>query len=305
MSLVLSELFYSSEPVKICAPMVRYSKLPFRQLVRKYQCDLAFTPMIIADSFIKSQKARDADFVTNSGDRPLVVQFAATNAGDLADAAELVAPYADGIDLNCGCPQRWAMQEGYGACLLKNPELIKDMVAQVRNRISRDFSCSVKIRVNEDLRYTVDLCQKVERAGVSWITVHGRTPEQRHEPVNLDAIKTVKDAVTVPIVANGDIASLGDVRRVKELTGANGVMAARGLLENPGMFAGLPATSTAVVKDWVMIALETGTPFVSLHHHLMMMLEQTMPKADKRIFNTLTSTTAVLDYLSAHYGILA
>ena len=69
-------------PIRICAPMVRYSKLPFRMLVRLYDCDIAYSPMIMADSFSSSEAARDNEFTTNSMDRPLVVQFASNNVDD-------------------------------------------------------------------------------------------------------------------------------------------------------------------------------------------------------------------------------
>ncbi|XP_070557671.1 tRNA-dihydrouridine(20a/20b) synthase [NAD(P)+]-like [Ptychodera flava] len=300
----VQELLKQDDVLKICAPMVRYSKLAFRTLVRRYGCDVAFTPMIVSDSFIKSTKARDIEFSTNSGDRPLIVQFAANNAKDLADAAEIIAPYADGVDLNCGCPQRWAMAEGYGAHLLKYPELVKDMVTQTRSRVQdENFSVSIKIRLRFNLRDTVDFCQQAERAGVSWITVHGRTSEQRTEPVNYDDIKVVKDSVSIPVVANGDIRSLEDVQRVKEHTGVNGVMAARGILQNPAMYAGYEHTPVKCIQDWVDIALETGTPFQCFHHHLIQMMDHVTCKADKRIFNTLTSVPAILDYLSDNYGI--
>lgn len=71
-------------------------------------------------------------------------------------------------------------------------------------------------------RETVDMCQKAEKAGVSWITVHGRTKEQRGQPVNFEAIKTIKDSLQCPVIANGDINSLEDVQRIAELTGVNG-----------------------------------------------------------------------------------
>ncbi|XP_033745315.1 LOW QUALITY PROTEIN: tRNA-dihydrouridine(20a/20b) synthase [NAD(P)+]-like [Pecten maximus] len=299
------ELFEVQEkPVKICAPMVRYSKLAFRMLVRKYGCDLAFTPMIISESFIKSVKARDSEFTTCKEDRPLVVQFAANNAKDLADAAEIIAPYADGVDLNCGCPQRWAMQEGYGSYLIKKPELVKDMVAQTRGRVSRDdFSVSVKIRLRENERETVELCQRAEKAGASWITVHGRTPSQRSQPVNLDAIKLIKENVTIPVVANGDIKSLEDCHMVREHTGIDGVMSARGMLENPAMFAGYDTTPLSCIKDWMELAISVGTPYQCFHNHLIYMMEKALPRSERRIFNALCSTTAVLDYLNHNYDI--
>ncbi|XP_066298742.1 tRNA-dihydrouridine(20a/20b) synthase [NAD(P)+]-like isoform X1 [Branchiostoma lanceolatum] len=298
------ELFQPGKVVHVCAPMVRYSKLPFRALVRRYNCDLAFTPMIIAESFVKSLKARDSEFTTNSSDRPLVVQFAARDAVTLADASEIVAPYSDGIDLNCGCPQRWAMAEGYGSCLLKKPELISDMVRQARARVSdENFSVSVKIRLHKDLRETVDLCQKAEHAGVSWIAVHGRTPSQRGEPVNTDAITLIKQSLSIPVIANGDIKNLEDVKHIHTSTGIDGVMAARGILQNPGMYAGYDQTPLQCVQDWVDLSIKLGTHFTCFHHHLMYMFERVTPKSEKRVFNALTSTAAVLDYLQEHYGV--
>ncbi|XP_058683742.1 tRNA-dihydrouridine(16/17) synthase [NAD(P)(+)]-like isoform X2 [Poecile atricapillus] len=217
------DLFNSGQVVKICAPMVRYSKLAFRTLVRKYSCDLCYTPMIVAADFVRSAKARDSEFTTNKGDHPLIVQFAAKEAQVLCDAARIICPFADGIDLNCGCPQRWAISEGYGACLINKPDLVKDMVRHVRSQIDNPkFSVSIKIRIHEDLKRTVDLCQKAEAAGVSWITVHGRSIEERHQPVHYDAIKIIKQSMSIPIVANGDIKTLKDAENVHHLTEADG-----------------------------------------------------------------------------------
>ncbi|XP_018327229.1 tRNA-dihydrouridine(20a/20b) synthase [NAD(P)+]-like isoform X2 [Agrilus planipennis] len=124
-------LFNNSEGfVTVCAPMVRYSKIQFRSLVRQYNCDLCFSPMIMADSFCKSEKARQNEFSTNRNDSPVVVQFAANNAADFVEAANLVAPYCDGVDLNCGCPQRWAKQLGVGCALLEDPQNIYNIVRE-------------------------------------------------------------------------------------------------------------------------------------------------------------------------------
>lgn len=288
----------------MCAPMVRYSKLGFRTLVRSYNCDLAFTPMIVSDSFVKSVKARDSEFTTNEGDRPLIVQFAACNAKEFADAAEIVAPYSDGVDLNCGCPQRWAMSEGYGARLIKHADLVKDMVKQTINRVGRsDFTTSIKIRIHNNIKETVELCRRAEHAGASWISVHGRTTEQRREPVDYDAIRIIKDSVNIPVVANGDIKSMEDVTKCVEQTGVDGVMAARGMMRNPAMYAGYDDTPYQCIQDWVDISMSLGTNFTYFHHHLIQMMDQYLPGAEKINFNTLTSTTAILDYLETNFNI--
>jgi len=149
--------------------------------------------MIMADSFVSSAKARDTEFTTNAGacacaprpavrvchltvvgggppdvpdtgDCPLVVQFGARTAADFAAAAELVARHCDAVDLNCGCPQAWAMQGGYGAQLLKSPELVRDMVRQARSRTG-NLPVSIKIRVDKDLRCAPATLQRRHDAG--------------------------------------------------------------------------------------------------------------------------------------------
>ncbi|XP_015119487.1 tRNA-dihydrouridine(20a/20b) synthase [NAD(P)+]-like [Diachasma alloeum] len=92
MSIDVVEILKEPRMTRVCAPMVRYSKLAFRNLVRRYGCDVCFTPMILADSFVQSSKARDNEFSTNTRDEPLIVQFAAKAPRDFADAAEMVAP---------------------------------------------------------------------------------------------------------------------------------------------------------------------------------------------------------------------
>lgn len=299
------ECFEKGETVRICAPMVRYSKLAFRILSRLYGCDIAFSPMILADSFYNSQKARDNEFTTNDLDKPLIVQFAANQALHFSGAAELVAGHCSGVDLNCGCPQRWAAHEGIGACLINNPQFVCDVVRQTRARVSDPtFSVSVKIRIHGDVARTVDLCRQMEAAGATFITVHGRTKDQRSDPVNIEAIRLIKQSVKIPVVANGDIKNMEDVRETAEATGVDGVMAARGMLENPAMFSGFVVTPTQCVADWVRLALTTGTPFLCFHHHLIYMCEKSFSRAERRIFNSLSSTAAVIDYLRNTLNIL-
>lgn len=297
------ELFEQNDVVKLCAPMVRYSKLPFRLLVRKYGCDAAYTPMILADSFVASAKARDSEFTTSESDQPLFVQFAANKVDDFVSASQLVSSSCQGVDLNCGCPQRWALHEGIGACLIEKPEFVSDLVRQTRNRNRDNLVVSVKIRIHKDVRKTVELCRQMEHAGVSFVSIHGRTREQRGEPVNLEAIREIKQSINVPVVANGDIKTLEDVQMVRHATGVDGVMAARGILENPAMFAGYSNTPKNCVQDWVKLAISTGTPFVSFHHHLIYMCERILSRSERKFFNTLSSTTAVLEYLEEHFDI--
>ena len=113
----------------------------------------------------------------------------------------------------------------------------------------------------------------------------------------------VKESVCVPVVANGDVRTEEDVLRVQEETGVDGVMSARGILDNPALYAGYSHTPLECVRDWVGLSLGTGVTFTQFHSHLIHMLDKVTTRTEKRVFNTLSSTPGVLDYLNYHYGI--
>lgn len=260
--------------------------------------------MILADVFRNSHLSRDAELTTSSTDEPLFCQFAASNGKDAADAAELVAKYVNGVDINCGCPQAWAIQEGIGAHLSKNPDIVEDIISQVKRRTSsvkmdnRDsFPCSIKIRIDSDLKKTVELCQRAEKMGCDLITVHGRLRNQKNEgKPNLDAIKLVKEHVSIPVFGNGGVESLEQANQMVQATGVDGVMVAQGLLKNPAMFQ-TPLTPNSCVSDFVSQSINHGSCFFIFHHHLQYMLEDQMSRSERKYFNALPSTSAVLDYL--------
>ncbi|KAJ3021837.1 UNVERIFIED_CONTAM: tRNA-dihydrouridine(20a/20b) synthase [NAD(P)+]-like protein [Siphonaria sp. JEL0065] len=300
--------------LRIGGPMVRYSKVAFRETCRLYDTDVSYTPMILSDVFKYSDISRTTEFRTNPNDNPVVVQFAASNPEDLADAVGLVAPYCSGINLNCGCPQKWAIGEGIGCALMEQPDLVASMVKASQQRIKETGvkladgvtppTFSIKIRVHDDIRRTIEYVKKAEAAGVDYITVHGRTRKQRStEPVNIEAIKTIKEHATVPIFANGDIFSLEDAESTVRDTGVDGVMAARGLLENPALFSGFKTTPIHAVEAYTRLAIGYGTNYFVMHHHLMMMTEKSMTRMEKKLFNTLPSSGAIVDYLETNYGI--
>ncbi|KAL7298398.1 hypothetical protein TKK_0008594 [Trichogramma kaykai] len=303
MSQDILELLTNRQMTKICAPMVRYSKLPFRTLVRKYDCDICFTPMILADSFVQSSKARDSEFSTSSSDTPLIVQFAAKKTTDFTSAAEMIAPYSNGVDLNCGCPQRWAMNDGYGADLLSKPQLVKDLIQQVRNRIPKPFTVSVKIRLLKDMKKTIELCRQIEKAGSSFLTIHARTPEMRNEPIDLENLKLAISSVQVPVIANGNVRSLEDAKLLYHESQCNGVMVAGGLLTNPALFSGFVRTPLECIQDWLNITATLSTPFMCMHHHFVFMLEKVLEKKERQIFNALKDETSVHHFLKTRFEI--
>ncbi|CAB3403697.1 unnamed protein product [Caenorhabditis bovis] len=254
------------------APMVRYSKLAFRQLVRLYDVDVCYTPMIYAKNFLESEKCRNSELSVTKEDSPLIVQFATDDPFILSSAAEMVYYCSSGVDVNCGCPKHDVRSKGFGSALLDKPELLADMVAQTRAKIlDSNFSISLKIRINEHLPKTVDLCQKAEKAGVSYLCVHGRTPSQRSEPINEEVLRIIK-LIDIPIVANGSITTRQEALDIVHRTGVDGVMVANGLLTNPTLFAGHDYTTEGCVKNFMRLSRDHGLDWMLYHQHLQYML---------------------------------
>lgn len=257
----------------------------------------------MADSFCQNSKARLNEFVTTDNDSPLIVQFAANNTNDFSDAAQLVYPYANGVDLNCGCPQRWAMKDGYGCALLSQPQLIRNLLSVIRNNLPSHFSVSVKIRILQDIKKTIELCQQLEKCGVDFVTVHGRTPMQKTgENINLDSLKKVCEVVNIPIIANGGIKSLQEADELYDVINCSGVMAASGILSNPALFSGAKQTPLECVKMWMDLKNKTEDKitFQCYHHHLVFMLEKLLTRSQRLEFNNLNSFESVDNYVTTN-----
>eukprot|EP00727_Mastigamoeba_balamuthi_P007117 m51a1_g3025 putative trna-dihydrouridine(20a 20b) synthase (314) ;mRNA; r:877448-878801 len=284
--------------------MVRFSKLPFRELCRRWGCNVVYSPMIMADSFDRSGRARDAELTTNDLDSPLVVQFACHEPTTFAIAAAAVARDCAMVDLNCGCPQHWVNSQGDGAALLVRPELVADMVREASSACG-PFArpVSIKIRVRRDLRQTVELARRAQHAGAALIAVHGRLKDQRdREPADYAAIKLVRESVDVPVIANGGVFTLEQATSVLDATGACGVMSANGILRNPAMFLGYARTPYECARDWLRLSVQYGVEFGLAQMHLMHMMDAVHAcRADRRAFNDLESYAGVYDWFEEHF----
>jgi len=165
------------------------------------------------------------------------VQFCGNDPTTIVTAAKYVHNNVSAIDLNCGCPQKIAKRGNYGAYLLKNPDLIVSILeAMVKN-----LNCpiTVKIRKLENMDDTINLCKRLENAGVSMITLHARTVDSSKlytGPADWDVIKKCKENVNIPLVANGGISCYEDVVKCLEYTKCDAVMSSEALLENPRLF---------------------------------------------------------------------
>ena len=228
-------------------PMVDQSELAFRTLCRRYGATLAYTTMIHARLFVEDLKYRAEIFTTVEGiaDRPLLVQFCANDPATLLAAAKLVAPHCDGVDINFGCPQRIAKKGRYGAFLMDDWKTVHDLISILDKELS--VPVTAKIRVYDDLETSIQYAEMVQNAGAQLVAIHGRTREQKRASdvrANWAFIKAIKERLTVPVIANGDVRTLAEARKCLEATGADGVMSADPLLENPSLFSDPPFAPT-------------------------------------------------------------
>lgn len=225
----------------VCAPMVLQSECAFRMLVRQYGCGVCWAPMAKAlhawpttyspDVIADLRQARDRD------DRPLVAQLGGTGCAELLSAARAVQPHCDAVDLNLGCPQRTAQEDGFGAFLMDDPETVRNLISTLAREL--DVPVFAKCRVFSSLQRTLEFVRMLEQSGCSLITVHGRTRDNttHNGPCDWSAIRACVDAVGIPVIANGAVHSADDARRCLEETGAVAVMGATGLLHDPRMFS--------------------------------------------------------------------
>jgi len=238
----------------VVAPMVDASDLPYRLLARRYNANLCFTPMIHAKMFNQNKAGYRRKFWRDGGmppeDRPLIAQFCGHDEDELLRAMRVVEGGVDGIDLNCGCPQNIAKRGKYGAFLMEDEggdrivNIVKHLVAHL------SVPVSVKLRIlPSGIEDSLVLYERLVDAGASMLTIHGRTRFQNKQMVgdaDWESIRKVVQRVghRVPVLSNGNISDMDDVRRCLEFTGADGIMSSEAILEYPPLFLETNVEST-------------------------------------------------------------
>lgn len=214
-------------PRFVVAPMVDQSEAAFRLLCRRYGADLTYTPMLHAKLFSTSSAYRTANF--DAVDKPLFAQFCANDAGTLVEAARMVQPHVDAIDLNFGCPQGIARKGHYGAYLLEEPALVCSLVSSLAEEMP--VTCKIRKVCGDDPQPTVNLCLDLQARGCKAICIHGRTKEEKSQftgRCDWDIIRAVKQRLgRMPVIANGGIETYEDAIACLDYTGRGNVRRSR------------------------------------------------------------------------------
>ncbi len=227
-----------SQPLIVLAPLAGYTDLPFRSVVKKFGADITISEMISSNALVyKSEKTLKMIEKSPSED-PYIVQIAGNSPELVRDAVLILNDIEgiDGIDLNCGCPAPKVFSHGSGSNLLGDLNKLEEILSTVKKYSTKQYT-SAKVRIGVNEKIPVDIGKAVEACGVDFVSVHGRTRAGKYKaPVDYDAIRDMKAAISIPVIANGDIKDYAKAKEVLEYTKADGVMIGRAAVGKPWVF---------------------------------------------------------------------
>ncbi|MCT7561721.1 tRNA dihydrouridine synthase [Aliarcobacter butzleri] len=264
-----------TRPLVVLAPLAGYTDLPFRSVVKKFGADLTISEMISSNALVY-KSARTLKMVEKSPtEDPYFVQIAGNSVDLVKAAVEILNDVEgiDGIDLNCGCPAPKVFNHGSGSNLLGDLKKLEEILSTVKKYSNKQYT-SAKVRLGVNEKIPVEIGKAVEACGVDFVSVHGRTRAGKYKaPVDYDAIKQMKEAISIPVIANGDIKDYAKAKEVLEYTKANGVMIGRGAIGKPWVFYqlkhGIEDISNEMKKEIILEHFDSMINFHGNHGAIM------------------------------------
>lgn len=231
----------ATTPPVILAPMAGVTDRPFRQLCRKLGAALAVSEMVTSrPDLLHTQKTQTR--LNHEGENtPISVQILGTEARQMAQAAQFNARHgADIIDINMGCPAKKVCNVLAGSALLKDEHLVSEILTAVVKSVPIPVTLKIRTGWDRNNRNAINIAKIAEQSGVQALTIHGRTRACSYKGnAEYDTIKAVKQQVSMPIIANGDINSAEKAQAVLKYTGADAIMIGREAIQAPWIFSNI------------------------------------------------------------------
>lgn len=223
----------------ILAPMAGVTDLPFRLLCKEQGAGLICTEMVSAKAIYFKNKNTESLMEIDERERPVSLQLFGSEPDLMAEIAKQIEPRNfDILDINMGCPVPKVVNNGEGSALMKNPKLVHEIVSKVSKAIQKPVTVKIRKGFTEDRVNAVEIAKILEDAGAAAVAVHGRTREQYYSgQADWEIIRKVKEAVSIPVIGNGDVDSPQKAEALVKETGCDGIMIGRAVQGNPWLFS--------------------------------------------------------------------
>ncbi len=230
---------FSFDAPVFLAPMAGVTDTAYRIIAHDMGCPLCYAEMVSSQGIHFKNERTLSMLASEPAERPLAMQIFAASPEMATEAAAYVEELgtADILDFNMGCPAPKIVKNGEGSALMRDPEHATAILTAIRKAVKMPFTVKMRIGWDESSINVVDLAKRAEAAGVDAITVHGRTREQFYRGhADWEKIGEVRRAVSIPVIANGDVRTYDDLDRIREVTGCEAVMVGRAAQGNPWIF---------------------------------------------------------------------
>lgn len=227
--------------IYILGPMAGVTDLPFRLLCKEQGAGLLCMEMVSAKAILYNNKNTESLLQIHPDETPVSLQLFGSDPKIVSEMAKRIEERPFSImDINMGCPVPKVVRNGEGSALMKNPKLVYELVHAVVEAIEKPVTVKIRKGFDEEHVNAVEIARIAEEAGAAAIAVHGRTREQYYSgSADWEIIRQVKEAVQIPVIGNGDVTSGERAAALREQTGCDGVMIARGAQGNPWIFSDL------------------------------------------------------------------